>query len=127
MVLSEISAPQEARRPRKLGFGIWAILMLTAGCSSSLNEPLSLADLDNPDPVVKFRAFKWAGDSKEESAVPQLVDMLEDEDDSVRFFAIQTLRRITGTDNGYDYKAAPHRRAEAVKRWREYLKQRQIK
>ena len=31
-------------------------------------------------------------------------------------YAIEALRRITGTEHGYDYKAAPYRRALAVKR-----------
>jgi len=50
------------------------------------------------------------------------VDLLQDEDKSVRFYTIESLRRITGTDNGYDYKAAPQMRAAAVERWRKFLK-----
>ena len=66
-------------------------------------------------------AIKWAGDNKMSAAVPQLVDCLQDEDKSVRFYSIGALRRITGTDHGYDYKDAPHLQAAAVKRWRESL------
>ncbi len=66
-------------------------------------------------------AIKWAGDNKILPAVPQLVDSLQNEDKSVRFYSIEALRRIVGTDHGYDYKTAPHLRAAAVKRWREFL------
>ena len=51
--------------------------------------------------------------------MPYLIDSLQNEDKSVRFYSIEALRRITGTDNGYDYKAAPHLRAAAVKQWQE--------
>lgn len=66
-------------------------------------------------------AAKWAGDNKISAAVPRLVDFLQDEDPSVRFYSIGALRRITGTNHGYDYKAAPYLRAAAVKRWRKSL------
>jgi hypothetical protein len=83
---------------------------------------MTISDLDSPNPAVRVMAIKWAGDSKESLAVPRLVDFLQDEDTSVRFFAIEALRRITGTDNGYDYKASPRLRAQAVERWREFLR-----
>jgi len=92
------------------------------GCSGPFNRKIGLSDLDSPNPVVRIMAIKWAGDNKALSAIPQLVDFLNDEDTSVRFFAIEALRRITGTNNGYDYKARPQLRAEAVERWRELLK-----
>jgi hypothetical protein len=67
-------------------------------------------------------AIKWAGDNKISPAVPQLVDFLQDEDKPIRFYSIEALRRITGTDCGYDYKASAQRRAAAVECWREFLK-----
>ena len=90
------------------------------GCDS-FGRRYTVSDLENPDLTVKIMAVKWAGDNKVTSAVPQLVDFLLDEDESVRFYSIQALRRITGTDYGYDYKAASYLRAAAVKRWRKSL------
>lgn len=102
--------------------GCWAlVILMLAGCSGPFDRKMSLADLNHPNPAVKIMAIKWAGDNKVSSAVPHLVDFLQSEDKSVRFYSIEALRRITGTDHGYDYKTAPHRRAEAVKRWREFL------
>ena len=83
---------------------------------------MGLSDLDSPNPAVRIMAIKWAGDNKVSSAIPRLVDLLHDEDTSVRFFAIEALRRITGTNNAYDYKAGPQLRAEAVERSREFIK-----
>ena len=101
------------------------IINLAVGCGSlvSLDQQLSLTDLENADPSVRVRAIKWAGDSHNDQAVPLLVDRLMEEDSSVRFYSILALKRITGRDFGYDYKAPADERAQAVKRWREYLAQ----
>ena len=102
---------------------LWtATTLVLSGCGGPFDRKMRLSDLDSPNPAVRIMAIKWAGDSKASSAVPRLVDFLHDEDTSVRFFAIEALRRITGTDNGYDYKASPQLRAEAVECWREFLK-----
>ena len=109
-----------------LWFWVVEVLVIIAGCGGPSNRKMQLSDLQDPDPTVRVMAVKWAGDNKISSAVPQLVDFLQDEDPSVRFYAIEALRRITGTDNGYDYKAGPKPRAEAVERWREYIKKRKL-
>ncbi len=101
---------------------LWtATTLVLSGCGSPFDRKMGLSDLDSPNPAVRIMAIKWAGDNKASSAIPRLVDFLHDEDTSVRFFAIEALRRITGTNNGYDYKASPQLRAEAVERWREFL------
>ena len=97
-----------------------AVILMLAGCGI-FERKFTLSDLKNPNPSVRIMAIKWAGDNKISAAVPQLVDSLQDEDKSVRFYSIEALRRITGTDHGFDYKAAPHLQAAAVKRWRESL------
>ena len=102
---------------------IWtATTLLLSGCGGPFDRKIGLSDLESPNPAVRIMAIKWAGDNKVSAAVPELVNSLQDEDRSVRFYAIEALQRITGTDNGYDYKACPERRAEAIGRWREYLK-----
>ena len=113
--------PKDSNLSTCVWFLTAAILMLV-GCSSPVDRKIEISDLNNPNPMVRIMAIKWAGDNKVSLAIPQLVDFLQDEDKSVRFFAIEALRRITGTDNGYDYKANPQLRAEAVERWREFLK-----
>ena len=102
---------------------LWtAAILVLSGCGDPFDRKIELSDLDNPNPTVRIMAIKWAGDNKVLSAVPSLVDLLNDEDTSVRFFAIEALWRITGTNNGYDYKASPDLRAEATERWSEFLK-----
>ncbi|MHC4455883.1 MAG: HEAT repeat domain-containing protein [Planctomycetota bacterium] len=101
---------------------LWGgIILSLSGCGDSFNRKMTLSDLESTNPTIRIMAIKWAGDNKISQAVPQLVDSLQNEDKSVRFYSIEALRRIVGTDHGYDYKTAPHLRATAVKRWREFL------
>jgi hypothetical protein len=99
---------------------IWLVFL--AGCSANM-QPVGLSDLENRDPAQRIRAIKWAGENKVQAAVPLLVDRLQEQDSAVRFYAIEALRRITGTDRGYDYKADAASRAQAVARWRASLGQ----
>jgi len=107
-------------KPPKSPIGLWLcwpIIILCHGCASP-NDTVGLADLDSPDPAVRIRAIKWAGQNQVKTAVPLLVDRLAEQEETVRFFAISALRRITGTDHGYDYKADAARRRAAIARWR---------
>ena len=97
------------------------VILILTGCGNRLNRKMELKDLSNPDIAIRVMAIKWASDNKMTEAVPQLVNLLQNEDRSVRFYAIEGLKRITGTDNGFDYKADPQSRAAAVKRWQEII------
>ena len=103
-------------------FWFWAgIIPIMVGCGGPFGHKDGLSDLNSPDPTIRIMAVKRAGDNKISEAVPYLVDSLQHEDHSVRFYSIEALQRITGKDYGYDYKAAPHLRAAAVKRWKKSL------
>ena len=110
-------------KPWKSPIGLWLcwpIIILCHGCAGPDNT-LGLADLENLDPAIRIRAIKWAGQNQVKAAVPLLVDRLAEQEDTVRFFAISALRRITGTDHGYDYKADAAIRSAAIARWREAI------
>jgi len=112
-------------KKRNLKACLWfwfGIVLIQTGCSNRLARNIELEDLQSSDPTVRVMAIKWTGENKVLQAVPQLVVLLQNEDKAVRFYAIQSLRRITGTDNGFDYKANPKNRAVAVQRWREFVK-----
>ena len=53
--------------------------------------------------------------------LPSLVDALEDDNLAVRYYAIEALRKETGTDMGYHYAAPGPTRSAAVALWRDYL------
>lgn len=95
--------------------------LMQSGCGRYLNtRTMKLEDLNHSDPAVRVMAIKWAGENKLKQAVPQLVELLPHEDKAIRFYSIQGLVRITGTDNGYDYKADAKSRSAAVRRWRQF-------
>ncbi|MCP4710218.1 MAG: HEAT repeat domain-containing protein [Planctomycetes bacterium] len=96
-------------------------MIIIIGCDNPNKKIDSLANLESIDPATRIRAIKWAGENKVHNAIPLLVDRLQEQDRTVRFYAIMALRRITGDDLGFDYKADPAQRAEAVKKWRQSL------
>ncbi|MCK6457498.1 MAG: HEAT repeat domain-containing protein [Phycisphaerae bacterium] len=85
--------------------------------------PAPPVNIQSPDAGDRIRAIKRAGEQKDRSAVPLLVDRLDDEDEAVRFFAILALERITGTRLGYDYRLTGAERTAAVERWRIHVRQ----
>ncbi|MCF7957929.1 MAG: HEAT repeat domain-containing protein [Phycisphaerae bacterium] len=96
------------------------IFLVVAGCRAQLQEP-TMAHFDSPTPMYRVMAAKWAGDHSVFQAIPKLVNLLEDEDRSVRLYAIAALKQITGTDQGYTLRGGAFQRAEAIARWNEYI------
>ncbi|MEE9296402.1 MAG: HEAT repeat domain-containing protein [Phycisphaerae bacterium] len=80
--------------------------------------------MQSVEAAVRIRAIQRAALEGDSSALPHLVDRLEDEDPAVRFTAIIALERITGERFGYGYGASIERRALATARWRTFLVER---
>jgi len=102
-----------------LGLVVAAAAVAGAGCS---HGAAYRADINSADVNERILAVRAAGVSRDQGAVPLLVDRLEDEDDAVRFYTILALDRITGTRLGFDYAQGDAERARAVSRWRRYIK-----
>jgi hypothetical protein len=96
------------------------LLSTVLACATAQHPPYPQG-IESEKPDERIRQIKMAGDRRDESVVPLLVDRLEDEDEGVRLVAILALERITGTRRGYDYAKPPAERARAVQRWRCYL------
>ena len=94
------------------------VVLLASSCS-----PVVRPNLTSADPQARINAAVQAGNAGDREAVPLLVDLLEDDDGAVRFFAVLSLEKITGTRRGYDYAAPAWRRAVAVRRWRDWLRE----
>lgn len=77
--------------------------------------------IDSPDPNRRLLAIADAGASRDASKVPQLIEQLESNDAAARLLAIRSLEAITGQTHGYDYTDSDWERAEAVRRWRDWL------
>jgi len=83
--------------------------------------PRGKAVITDPDPANKIRAFKIAEENKDMTAVRPLVKDLESDDPAVRFYAINTLQRLTSQTFGYQYFANEEQRAPAVEQWKAWL------
>lgn len=114
-------APRFGRRRART----WAVVLTVAlaccatGCSSRAAER---ARLRSGNPIERAVAAKRLGAWRDEQAAPGLIGLLEDDDHGVRMIAINSLRRLFGTDLGYRYYAEERERAQAVDRWREALR-----
>lgn len=85
--------------------------LVGAGCSSPARGFASA------DPGARLDAAVDAAARKDRSSIPELIKLLDSDDPAARLVAINTLHRLTGTTNGYDYAAPEAERREAVDRW----------
>ena len=91
---------------------------LLAGCSTP--EKPSLA---SNDPSLAIPAMEQASHNHDKSAIPQLIKNLDSDDPAVRFYAITSLKEITGKTFDYRYYDDETGRSPAVKRWQQWLKE----
>jgi hypothetical protein len=69
--------------------------------------------------------MKRAGMTHDRSALPKLVESLDDDDPAVRMFAIVALEKFTRDRFGYEYYLDEEERKPSVARWREWLTRQQ--
>ena len=103
----------------KTGIMLLAVSLLVGGCFSP--DPKSLGSDAAPSAIP---AIKDAADRNDRSAIPRLVQDLDDHDSAIRFAAISALKRMTGQDFGFKYYDSEWNRRSAVQRWRNWLKDR---
>lgn len=91
---------------------------IAVGCSGYAG-PRSIV---NDDPAVKIPSMKTAVAKRDRSALPQLVKDLDSDDSAVRFYAIESLRRMTGQSFAYDWTEDDrHARRAAIEPWQRYV------
>lgn len=86
-----------------------------AACSSP--PPVEAGGFHAPDPASKLYAIRRAGDERDRTAVPHLVERLHDDDPAVRLFAIEALERITNERFDYNPYASADDRHASVMQW----------
>jgi hypothetical protein len=89
-------------------------IMFASGCSPEPGRP----DLQSPDSARRALAARSVGERGDLSAIPLLVDRLDDDDEAVRFYSIHALDRLTGQRMGYLYYRPPGQQRDAIERWR---------
>lgn len=99
--------------------------LLAAGlllCAPGCFEPMSKGSFDSDNPATLLYATRRAGEQRDRSAVPRLIDLLDHDDPAIRLMSINALERITGERKAYDYKASIIERQPAIDRWRQAMR-----
>jgi hypothetical protein len=99
------------------------LILILACCSLACRGKLPPPNPAAENIEARIPGIKRAGETHDRSALPQLVDSLNDEDPAVRLFAIAALEKFTGDRFGYEYYLDEDQRKPAIARWREWLKQ----
>ena len=76
--------------------------------------------LDDNDLFVRLATARVLGDLGNTSAVPALIDALEDSEPSVRETAVLSLRRLTKREFGFDPSARAADRERRIREWRKW-------
>lgn len=97
------------------------VMMVAVSWSCRSDRRAVEPDIQSSEVAGRIAGIRGAVVSGDESAVPLLVDRLEDQDPAVRFAAIIALDKLTGRRMGYWYGHSAEKRAAAVRRWRRYL------
>jgi hypothetical protein len=108
------------RKPWLMLAAILSFWMAVSGCS----EPTGPKTVKSKDLDVKIPAMKHAVETKDQSAVPELVRDLDSDDPAVRLYSIQSLQRLTGEDFGYRYYDDREARKAALAKWQHWLEER---
>ena len=90
--------------------------MLAGGCRQSVKPTF-----DSPEPAARNAAIVHAASSNDQTAIPDLVRLLESDDPATRLLAITTLERLTGETHGYIARDRSSNRAVAVKAWQDAI------
>jgi hypothetical protein len=102
---------------RRAGW-ILILALCSLACRGKLPPPNPAAE----NIEARIPGIKEAGETHDRSALPSLVDSLDDDDPAVRLFAIVALEKFTGDRFGYEYYLDEEQRKPAIARWREWLK-----
>ena len=77
---------------------------------------------DSPVPAKRMDAAIAAAGAGDQSAIPDLIDMLDSDDALVRMVAILSLERLTGEVRGYDHAAPEWQRSAAAEEWAKWAR-----
>jgi hypothetical protein len=112
-----------ARLVRLASLAALLALLLPAGCTDTPEQTGNpRIDLKSSDPHVKVIAAQEAARKRDPSTIPQLIDLLGDEEQWVRYNAHMALNVIVGPKDefGYNYLDPPKKRAEGIRKYREW-------
>lgn len=113
-----------AKHIRFVMFALFGLLQIgLIACDSLAYRRRQLESVYPPDRATAAVRLAEAGDRE---AIHKLVDLLEDDDAGVRLYVSLALERLCHQTYGFRYYDSESQRAEAVRRWRQALRDGQV-
>jgi hypothetical protein len=103
---------------RTIAVAVVVFSALAAGCGPSREE--TLKQLRTDDPRVQTDTIARVALAGDKSMAGELINLLDSEDEGVRFMAAVGLHRLTGKGSGIIFITEPGKRAACVREWREW-------
>lgn len=95
------------------------VASIVGGCGSDPLRPVNPEyDLRDPSATRRLTAVSTVERTVDRTQIPTLIEMLDDDDASVRMTAGSTLKQLTGHDTGYRAYAPEEERRRHVALWR---------
>lgn len=91
--------------------------LAAAGCA--YDHQAAVARLRENNPRVQTAAIGDVVAAGDRAMIPELINLLESEDEGVRFMAAAALRRMTGQDFGFQF-AKQGERGPIIAKWRRW-------
>ena len=100
--------------------GLLLLLAVLAACAGTpAPQPIEPeTDLHHPDPGRRALAVQDLAERGDRRYLPDLIELLDDRDDSVRLVAGAALTELTGRESDYRAFAPRAQRLEAMGAWR---------
>ena len=96
---------------------IWILVVAVAASAGCAGPRTSQGGFDSPEPGSRLYAISRAGQARDATALPDLIESLQSDDPAIRMMAIIALEQITGTRMGYDPYAGYGERQDAADTW----------
>ena len=90
--------------------------ILVAGCVG--DREAVVRRLREDDPRTQVAAIAQVARAGDRTLAGELINLLESEDEGVRFMAASALHKLTGKDLGFHFANTPAERARIVAEWR---------
>ena len=106
--------------PPQAWLGLTLLLVGLAACGST-PKPRAIepdVDLHHPDPGRRALAVQQVAADGDTTRVPDLIELLDDRDESVRLVASGALSDLTGREGAYQAFAPRAERLAAIEDWR---------
>jgi HEAT repeat protein len=110
-----------------LGLFVLPLALLSLGGCGSTPKPRRIeagTDLHHPDPKRRTRAVQDVAARHDAARIPDLIELLDDRDDSVRLVAAGALTELTGRESDYRPFAPRAQRLESQDAWRAWYESR---